>query len=91
MSDFAATCKFSGISLKYKTVFDESYAAAIGEFYARTASVPYTMVTSIHYQALSKKDTAWKIDVNNLSVCSFQGLLLLVLDKCFLIKVVDKH
>ena len=28
-----------------------------------------------------KKDTTWKIDVNNLSVCSLQGLLLLFLDK----------
>ena len=44
-------------------------------------SIPYTKVTSIHYQALSKKDIAWKIDVNNLSVWSLQGLLLLFLDK----------
>ena len=44
-------------------------------------SIPYTKVTSIHYQALSKKDIVWKIDVNNLSVWSLQGLLLLFLDK----------
>ena len=37
---------------------------------------------SIHYQALPKKDTTCKIDVNNLSVYSLQGLLLLFLDKC---------
>ena len=30
---------------------------------------------------MSKKDTTWKIDVNNLSVRSLQGLLLLFLDK----------
>ena len=30
---------------------------------------------------LSKKDTTWKIDLNNLSVRSLQGLLLLFLDK----------
>ena len=30
---------------------------------------------------LSKEDTIWKIDVNNLSVRSLQGLLLLFLDK----------
>ena len=28
-----------------------------------------------------KKDTVWKIDVNNLSVLSLQGLLLLFVDK----------
>ena len=36
------------------------------------------------YNSLSvigKKDTSWKIDVNNLSVSSLQGLLLLFLDK----------
>ena len=31
----------------------------------------------MHYQTLYKKDTACKIDVNNLSVSSLQGLLLL--------------
>ena len=35
----------------------------------------------IHYQKLPKKGTTWKIDVNHLSVCSLQGLLLLFLDK----------
>ena len=49
--------------------------------YAGTTSIPYSKVTSIHYQALLKKDTTWKIDVNNLSVRSLQGLLFLYLDK----------
>ena len=49
--------------------------------YTRLTLIPYTKVTSIHYQTLSKKDTTWKIDVNNLSVRSMQGLLLLFLDK----------
>ena len=49
--------------------------------YTGTTSIPYTKVTSIHYQTLSKKDTTWKIDVSNLSVRSLQGLLLLFLDK----------
>ena len=44
-------------------------------------SIPYSKVTSIHYQTLSKKDTAWNTDVNNLSVRSLQVLLLLFLDK----------
>ena len=46
-----------------------------------TMSIPYTKVTSTHYELLSKKDTVWKIDVNNLSVKSLQGQLLLFLDK----------
>ena len=58
-----------------------SYATSLGEMYTGTTSIPYTKVTSIHYQTLSKKDTTWKIDVNNLSVRSMQGLLLLFLDK----------
>ena len=44
-------------------------------------SIPYAKVTSLHYESLPKKDTVWKIDVNNLSVHSLQGLLLLFLDK----------
>ena len=44
-------------------------------------SIPYTKVTSIHYQTLSKKDTTWNIDVNNLSIRSLQDLLLLFVDK----------
>ena len=58
------------------------YATTIDGLYAGTKSIPYTKVTSIHYQTLSKKDTTWKIDVNNLPVCSLEGLLLLFLDKC---------
>ena len=49
--------------------------------YGGATSIPYTKATSIHYQALSKKDTTWKIDPNNLSVRSLKGLLLLFLDK----------
>ena len=49
--------------------------------YAGTTSIPYTKVTSIYYQTLPKKDTTWKIDANNLSVHSLQGLLLLSIDK----------
>ena len=49
--------------------------------YTGTTSIPYTKVTSIHYQRLSKKDTTLKIDMNNPSVRSLQGLLLLFLDK----------
>ena len=60
-----------------------SYAATIGEMYDGTNGtwIPYTKVISIHYQKLSKKDTTWKIDVNNLSIHSLQGLLLVFLDK----------
>ena len=49
--------------------------------YTGTTLIPYTKVTSIHYQTLSKKDNTWKINVSNLSARSLQGLLLLFLDK----------
>ena len=51
--------------------------------YTGTTSIPYTKVTWIHYQTLSKNYTKWKIDMNNLSVCSLQGLLLLFFDKLY--------
>ena len=79
--DTSATYKLSDIPLEYDAIFDEPYATTIGEMYTGTTSISYTNVTSIHYQTLSKKDTTWKIDVNNLSVRSLQGLLLLFLDK----------
>ena len=79
--DTNARYKLSDISLEYDAIFDKPYATTIGEMYTGTTSIPYTKVTSIHYQTLSKKDTTWKIDVNNLSVRSLQGLLLLFLDK----------
>ena len=66
--DTAATRKLSDVSLEY----DERYA---------TTSIPYTKATPIHYQTLYKKDKTYKIDIYNLSVHSFQGLLLLFLDK----------
>ena len=79
--DTSATYKLSDISLEYDAIFDEPYATSIGEMYTGTTSIPYTKVTSIHYQTLSKKDTTWKIHVNNLYVRSLQSLLLLFLDK----------
>ena len=65
------------------TQFLVNHSYIIGKIYGGTngTSIPYTKVESIHYQTLSKKDTIWKIDVNNLSVRSLQGLLLLFLDK----------
>ena len=76
-----ATYELSDISLEYDAIFKEPYATTISQMYTGTTSIPYTKATSIHYQALSKKDTTWKIDMNNLSVRSLQGLLLSFLDK----------
>ena len=73
--------KISDVILEYDAIFDDPYATNIGETYIRELPIPYTKVTSIHYLALSKKDTVWKIDLNNLSVRSLRGLLLLFLDK----------
>ena len=81
MGDINAIYKISDINLEYDGIFDISYATIKREIYSGRLSIPYTKVTSIHYQALSKKDIVWKIDVNNLSCRSFQGLLLLFLDK----------
>ena len=81
--DTKATYKLSDISLEYDPIFNEPYATIIGEMYGgiNGTSIPYTKVTSIHYQTLSKKDTTRKIDVNNLSIRSLQSLLLLFVDK----------
>ena len=80
--DNAATYKISDTSLANDAIFDEHYATTIDELYAGTTSIPYTKVTLIHYQTLSKKGTTSNIDVKDLPVCSLQGLLLLFLDKC---------
>ena len=79
--DYAATYKLLGISLEDEAIFDQHYAATIDDLYIRATSISFIKVTSIHYQELSKKDTTWKIDVIELSVCSLQGLLMVFLDK----------
>ena len=43
--------------------------------------IPYTKVTEVHHQTLSKKNENWKIIINKLSLKSLQGLLLLFVDK----------
>ena len=52
----------------------------IGALYAGKTPIPYTKVTSIHYQIL-KKDALWKIGVNNLSVCSLKDWQLFIIDE----------
>ena len=78
--DTAATYKISDIASEYDVIFDLEYAAMFENLYSET-SIPYTKVTAVHHQALSKKNENWKIDINNLSVRSLQGLLLLFVDK----------
>ena len=73
--DTSATYKLSDISLEYDIIFDQPYATAIDEMYTGTTMITYTKVILIHYPILSKNSSAWKIDKNNLSVCSLQGLL----------------
>ena len=58
----------SDISLEYDAIFDDCYTTAINELSSGATLIPYAKVTSIHYQELSKKDTTWKIDINNTSV-----------------------
>ena len=71
----------SDIILEYDAIFDDLYATIIREMYIREMSFPYTKVASVHYQAISKKYIAWKIDVNKLCFRSLQGLPLLFLYK----------
>ena len=66
---------FQAVLTQYDAVFHKRYAKMIGELHARTTPIPYTKITSIHYQTLSKKVTTWKADANNLSVCLLKGLL----------------
>ena len=79
--DTNAIYKISDINLEYDGIFDISYATSIREIYGGRLSILYTKVISSHYQARSKKDIVWKINVNNISCRSLQGLLLLFLDK----------
>ena len=72
-------------------ILDGSYATAIGEMHTEKTSIHYTKVTSIHYQTLSKKDTTWKIDVNNLSVRSLQDLLLFFLTNVMILPTKMKN
>ena len=75
--DINAIYKISEIILEYDAIFDDPYATSIPEAYIRELPIPYTKVTPIHYQALSKEDIVWKIDVNSLSIRSLRCLLLL--------------
>ena len=79
--DTTTAYKLSEISLEYNTTLIRRYVTTIRELYAGIKVILYTKVTSIYYQILSKKDTVWKIDLNNLSNGSLQGLLLVVPDK----------
>ena len=79
--DTTTAYKLSEISLEYNTTLIRRYVTTIRELYAGTKVILYIKVTSIYYQILSKKDTVWKIDLNNLSNGSLQGLLLVVPDK----------
>ena len=53
--DTSTTYKLSNVSLEYDAIFGEPYATSIGQMYIGTTSIPYTKVTSIYYQTLSKK------------------------------------
>ena len=82
--DTKETYKLSNIYLEDDVILDGPYATAIRKMYTKKTSMYYTKITSIHQQTLSKKDTSWKFELNNLSVrslfCSFV-LLLLFFDK----------
>lgn len=79
IGDTTPTYKLSDILFEYDAVFDERYAAAIGEFYVWRISIPYTKITLMHYERISKKDTTKKICSQ--PVFSIQELLFLFIDK----------
>ena len=54
--DTLAKYRLSDNSLEYGAISDEPYATTIGGTHTKTTSIPYTKVTSIHYQTLFKKD-----------------------------------
>ena len=66
--DTATTYKLSGISLEYDAIIHELYAKTIGQLYPGTMLIPYTKVTSIHYQSLWKKTLLGRL---NLTTCLF--------------------
>ena len=43
--------------------------------------IPYTKVTAVHHQTLSKKKENWEIIISNLNLRNLQGLVLLFVDK----------
>ena len=53
IGDTAATYKISDIALEYDAIFDLDYAVMFENLYSET-SIPYTKVTVVHHQALSK-------------------------------------
>ena len=46
--DTGATYKRSDIYLEYDLIFDECYATIVGELYAGTTSIPYTLRCQIN-------------------------------------------
>ena len=53
--DTAETYKISDIALEYDTIFDLDYVAMFENLYSET-SIPYTKVTAVYHQTLSKKN-----------------------------------
>ena len=68
--DTSVIYKVLDIALEYDAIFGEPYTRMMNKICSGITSIPYTKITLIQYQTLSKKDTTWKIDVNNLSVRS---------------------
>ena len=76
--DAAANYTISDIALEYDGIIDAQYTEKVSRA-QQNSSYPYTRVTRLSYQQLSKKDTSWLIDTK-LQAKSLQGLLLLFLE-----------
>ena len=79
--DLTITIEFNSTKEVILCTGDSNAIYKMLEAYIREMSILYTKVTSTHYQAISKKDIVWIIDLNNLSAGSLRGLLLLFFDK----------
>ena len=68
----------SDIALEYDVIIDTEYTGKVSVA-QQNSSYPYTRVTRLSYQILSKKDHSWLLDLK-LQAKSLQGILLLFLE-----------
>ena len=74
----AAAYTISDIALEYDAIIDTQYTEKVS-IAQENSSYPYTRVTRLSYQILSKKDHSWLLDLK-LQAKSLQGILLFFLE-----------
>ena len=76
--DSAATYTISNLVLEYDTIIDFEYTEKV-LVAQQNSSYPYTRVTRLGYNILSKIDHTWLLDLT-LQAKSLQGLLMLFIE-----------